>query len=129
MSKISIIIPVYNTGKYLQRCIDSIIRQTYKDLDVIIVDDGSQSETSNICDSIAKSDYRIRVFHKQNEGVSVARNYRLVSLCTIKEVVTLPLHQYFMKLIENMVLQASIYYYPAINIISFCLSFVIFIVL
>lgn len=77
MSKISIIIPVYNTGKYLQRCIDSIINQTYKDLDVIIVDDGSQSETSNICDSIAKSDYRIRVFHKQNEGVSVARNYGL----------------------------------------------------
>ena len=77
MGKISIIIPVYNTGKYLNRCIDSIICQTYKDLDIIIVDDGSLSETSDICDSIAEADSRIRVFHKQNEGVSVARNYGL----------------------------------------------------
>lgn len=77
MGKISIIIPVYNTGKYLNRCIDSIICQTYKDLDIIIVDDGSLSETADICDSIAEADSRIRVFHKQNEGVSVARNYGL----------------------------------------------------
>lgn len=77
MGKVSIIIPVYNTGKYLERCIDSIIQQTYKDLDIIIVDDGSLSETADICDTIAASDSRIRVFHKQNEGVSVARNYGL----------------------------------------------------
>lgn len=77
MEKVSIIIPVYNTGKYLERCIDSIIHQTHKDLDIIIVDDGSLSETADICDTIAASDSRIRVFHKQNEGVSVARNYGL----------------------------------------------------
>lgn len=77
MAKISIIIPVYNTGTYLKRCIDSIINQTHKDLDIIIVDDGSQSETAEICDVIAASDSRVRVFHKQNEGVSVARNYGL----------------------------------------------------
>ena len=77
MSRISIIIPVYNTGKYLNRCIGSIINQTYKDLDIIIVDDGSETETADICDQLAQSDSRIRVFHKQNEGVSVARNYGL----------------------------------------------------
>lgn len=77
MSKISIIIPVYNTGIYLKRCIDSIILQSYHDLDIIIVDDGSQFETADICDTIASSDSRVRVFHKQNEGVSVARNYGL----------------------------------------------------
>ena len=77
MKTISVIIPVYNTGKYLKRCIDSITCQTYKDLDIIIVDDGSLTETADICDTIAASDSRIRVFHKQNEGVSVARNYGL----------------------------------------------------
>ena len=77
MSRISIIIPVYNTGKYLHRCIGSIINQTYKDLDIIIVDDGSGEETAVICDELAQLDSRIRVFHKKNEGVSVARNYGL----------------------------------------------------
>lgn len=77
MSKISIIIPVYNTGIYLKRCLDSIILQSYHDLDIIIVDDGSQFETADLCDTIAASDSRVRVFHKQNEGVSVARNYGL----------------------------------------------------
>ena len=77
MTLISIIIPVYNTGKYLSRCLDSILSQSHKELDIIIVDDGSQFETADICDTIASSDSRVRVFHKQNEGVSVARNYGL----------------------------------------------------
>lgn len=77
MSRISIIIPVYNTGKYLNRCVGSLVSQTYKDLDIIIVDDGSGPETSEICDQLAQTDSRIRVFHKYNEGVSVARNYGL----------------------------------------------------
>lgn len=80
MSKISVIIPVYNTGKYLKRCVDSIINQTHKDLDIIIVDDGSLPETAGICDSIAESDSRIRVFHKENQGVSVARNFGLTQV-------------------------------------------------
>lgn len=75
--KISIIIPVYNTGAYLKRCIDSILKQTHENLDIIIVDDGSFQETSDICDSLADLDSRIRVFHKMNEGVSVARNFGL----------------------------------------------------
>lgn len=77
MSQISIIVPVYNTGKYLQRCIDSILNQTYTDLEIIIVDDGSEPETSKICDKLATTDTRIHLYHKQNEGVSVARNYGL----------------------------------------------------
>lgn len=77
MEKISVIIPVFNTGHYLKRCIDSIIHQTYTNLEIIIVDDGSQKETAEICDELAKGDARIRVFHKENEGVSVARNYGL----------------------------------------------------
>lgn len=77
MSKISIIIPVYNTGKYLHRCIGSILNQTYKDLEVIVVDDGSKAQTAQICDQLAESDSRVKVYHKHNEGVSVARNFGL----------------------------------------------------
>lgn len=74
MAKVSIIIPVYNTGKYLYKCIDSILNQTLSDIELIIVDDGSREETARICDEIAEGDNRIRLIHKQNEGVSVARN-------------------------------------------------------
>lgn len=71
---ISVIIPVYNTGPYLRDCIDSICNQTYRDLQIIIVDDGSESETAEICDELALKDCRIKVIHKANEGVSRARN-------------------------------------------------------
>lgn len=74
MEKVSIIIPVYNTGNYLYRCVNSIVNQTYHNIEIIIIDDGSQFETANICDQIATSDNRIRLIHKKNEGVSVARN-------------------------------------------------------
>lgn len=74
MDLISIIIPVYNTGQYLTRCIESIIKQTYTQLEIIIVDDGSCQETADLCDSLAKTDDRIEVIHKRNEGVSIARN-------------------------------------------------------
>lgn len=74
MAKVSIIIPVYNTGQYLYKCIESILNQTHRDIEIIIVDDGSKEETARICDEIAIRDSRIRLVHKQNEGVSVARN-------------------------------------------------------
>lgn len=77
MNQISIIIPVYNTGPYLTRCIESILHQTYSNLEVIIVDDGSKTETAALCDELAGRDSRIRLFHKKNEGVSVARNFGL----------------------------------------------------
>lgn len=74
MAKVSIIIPVYNTGRYLYKCLESVLNQTYRDIEVIVVDDGSKEETARICDEIATKDSRIRLVHKQNEGVSTARN-------------------------------------------------------
>lgn len=74
MKIVSIIVPVYNTGCFLYKCVNSILAQSLKDIEVIIIDDGSSSETAKICDKIAASDSRIRLVHKKNEGVSVARN-------------------------------------------------------
>lgn len=72
--KLSIIIPVYNTGTELIRCIKSILDQSIKDIELIIVDDGSTDESPQICDEFAKQYSRVKVIHKVNEGVSVARN-------------------------------------------------------
>lgn len=71
---ISIIVPVYNVENYLKKCIDSIIRQTYKNLEIILVDDGSTDTSGKICDEYAKIDSRIKVIHKFNGGLSSARN-------------------------------------------------------
>lgn len=72
MDKISIVIPVYKVEKYLDQCLDSIINQTYKNLEIILVDDGSPDNCPQICDEWAKKDGRIVVLHKNNEGVSRA---------------------------------------------------------
>lgn len=74
---VSIIVPVYNVEKYLQKCLDSIINQTYKNLDIILVDDGSTDRSGEICDEYADKDARIRVFHKENGGQASARNKAL----------------------------------------------------
>lgn len=74
---ISIIIPIYNTEKYLRRCLDSIVAQTYKDFECIIVDDGSTDGSGKICDEYVAKDNRFKVFHKKNGGVSSARNLGL----------------------------------------------------
>lgn len=71
---ISIIIPVYNVEKYLAKCIDSILSQTFKDWELILIDDGSVDQSGKICDEYACKDNRIKVTHKKNEGVSKARN-------------------------------------------------------
>lgn len=71
---ISIIVPVYKVEKYLEKCIDSIVKQSYRALDIILVDDGSPDHCGEICDAWAKKDKRIRVIHKQNGGLSDARN-------------------------------------------------------
>lgn len=71
---ISVIVPVYNVEKYLNRCVDSIINQTYTDLEIILVDDGSTDSSGSICDEYAKKDERIKVIHKENGGLSDARN-------------------------------------------------------
>ena len=77
MAKISIIVPVYNTAKYLERCIESIVAQTYADWELLLVDDGSNDRSGDICDRYAASDPRIQAFHKPNGGVSSARNLGL----------------------------------------------------
>ena len=68
--KISVIVPAYNVEKYIEKCINSIIKQSYKNIEVIVVDDGSTDKTSKICDKIAKADNRIVVIHQQNQGLS-----------------------------------------------------------
>lgn len=74
MDKISIIIPVYKVEKYLDRCVESVVNQTYENIEIILVDDGSPDNCPAICDEWAKKDSRIKVIHKQNAGVSAARN-------------------------------------------------------
>ena len=75
--KISIIVPVYKVEPYLRKCIDSILNQTFKDFELILVDDGSPDNCGKICDEYAKKDERIIVIHKDNGGVSMARNAAL----------------------------------------------------
>ena len=72
---ISVIVPVYNVEQYLEKCVNSIINQTYKNLEIILVDDGATDSSGNMCDELAKSDNRIKVYHKENGGLSDARNY------------------------------------------------------
>ena len=71
---ISIIVPIYNIERYVHRCIDSIIDQTYKNLEIILIDDGSSDSSGLVCDSYAKKDDRIKVIHKENAGLGFARN-------------------------------------------------------
>ena len=74
MSEISIIIPVYNVEKYIRKCIDSVLSQTFTDIEVILVDDGSTDDSGKICDEYSRVDSRIKVIHKNNGGLSSARN-------------------------------------------------------
>lgn len=77
--KISVIIPIYNVGFYLQECVNSVIKQTYKNLEIILVDDGSTDECPNICDTYAKQYSNVKVVHKQNGGLSDARNVGILN--------------------------------------------------
>ena len=75
--KITVIIPVYNVEDYVGRCIESVITQDYSNLEILLVDDGSEDNSDKICDEYAEKDSRIRVIHKENGGLSSARNIAL----------------------------------------------------
>ena len=77
MPLVSIIVPVYKTEKYIHECVDSLINQTLKDIEIILVDDGSPDNCPAICDAYADKDNRIVVIHKDNGGLSDARNVAL----------------------------------------------------
>lgn len=75
LDKISIIVPVYNVEQYITRCIESITSQTYRNIEILLIDDGSTDNSGNICDEYQKKDSRVMTFHKTNGGLSDARNY------------------------------------------------------
>jgi glycosyltransferase involved in cell wall biosynthesis len=79
MHKVSIIVPVYNTENYLERCLNSIINQSYHNIEIILINDGSTDKSKNICNEYASKDNRIKVIHQTNKGVSYARNAGLDS--------------------------------------------------
>ena len=76
-SLISVIVPVYNSEQTLHRCIDSILGQTYRNFELLLINDGSKDRSGEICDEYARQDSRVKVFHKENGGVSSARNVGL----------------------------------------------------
>lgn len=71
---ISVIVPVYNVKNYLKQCVQSIVGQTYKNLEIILIDDGSTDGSGELCDILKKTDERIKVIHEENSGLSEARN-------------------------------------------------------
>ena len=73
-TKVSIVVPVYNCESYIRRCVDSLINQTWTNIEIILVDDGSSDMSGTICDEIKLKDDRIMVFHKNNEGLGKTRN-------------------------------------------------------
>ena len=72
--RISVIVPVYNVEQYLPRCVESILAQTYENLEILLVDDGTKDNCGAICDAYARQDERVKVIHKENGGLSSARN-------------------------------------------------------
>ena len=77
MPEISIIVPAYNVEKYLDKCMKSILSQTFEDFEVLLIDDGSKDSTPQICDKYAALDSRVKAYHKKNGGLPDARNYGL----------------------------------------------------
>ena len=84
---ISVIVPVYNAEQYIRRCVDSILNQTYTEFELILVNDGSRDSSPRICDDYAQKDSRVKVIHKENGGVSSARN---AGLSAVRGVFVLP---------------------------------------
>ena len=83
--KVSVIVPVFNTEKYLKKCVDSIINQSLKDIEIIFIDDGSNDNSLSILKEYAKNDNRIKIISKLNEGQGVARNIGIKSAVSFKK--------------------------------------------
>ena len=98
--KISIIVPVYNVAGYLKESIESIIKQTYKKLQIILVDDGSTDQSGTICDQYARTDDRIVVIHQKNQGISASRNAAL-ELVDSDDVIHPQMYQWLTEAIEE----------------------------
>lgn len=105
---ISIIVPVYNVEKYLDRCIQSIVEQTYRNLEIILVDDGSTDGSEKICDSWAVKDNRIRVIHQNNMGGGAARNAALdvakgdfIAFVDSDDYISADMYEYLHGLMDN----------------------------
>lgn len=107
-SLVSIIIPVYNVEKYLDRCMQSVFLQSYKNLEIILIDDGSPDSCPRLCDEYGNIDKRVRVLHKKNEGLGLARNSGL-ALATGKYVLFIDSDDYLSeKMVEKLVYQAEL---------------------
>ncbi|VYT31187.1 putative glycosyltransferase EpsJ [uncultured Blautia sp.] len=105
MAKVSVIVPVYKVERYLERCVYSLIKQTYTDIEIILVDDGSPDQSGKICEELAKQDSRIHVIHQKNKGLSAARNAGLsvssgkyISFVDSDDVVSI----YFLEVLVNL---------------------------
>lgn len=81
MPEVSIIVPIYNVEKYLRRCIDSILNQTFEDFELILIDDGSTDDSASICEEYVIKDKRVKYIYQDNRGVSEARNKGIESCC------------------------------------------------
>lgn len=79
--KVSVIVPIYNSEKWIERCVNSILEQTYRNIELILIDDGSQDNSFEICNELAKKDNRIKLIHIENQGVANARNIGLENVC------------------------------------------------
>lgn len=96
MKKVSIIIPVYNGEKHIEKCINNVLKQTYKNLEIIIINDGSKDKTENILDEIQKLDNRIKIINKENTGVSDTRNFG-INIATGEYIMFLDSDDYLQK--------------------------------
>ncbi|MFK5242939.1 glycosyltransferase family 2 protein, partial [Lactococcus lactis] len=73
--KFSVIIPVYNASKFIDYCVESVLSQSYSDIEVILINDGSTDKSGEICEGFARKDNRVKVYHQENQGAAVARNH------------------------------------------------------
>lgn len=115
---ISIIVPVYNAEKTLNRCVDSILNQTYHDWELLLVDDGSTDKSEAICNQYSAIDQRIKVFHKENGGVSSARNYG-IKLAKGEWIIFIDSDDYFLLNALKVLLERALKYKTSVSAANF----------